>query len=530
MPMFTLASGPGPDLALQSRAPAAVLRGKRQPINDPKLQRSLKGGTLHQNRGRGMWRLGALAGRLLVLSLAVGLAGCSTVDRYSGHAVIFNVEAEQAQDQVLLLNVVRAYLRRPMQFTTLDNITGTTTVQGTAQVTVPPWQGMFNGQVNSGPTYSVPVLDTQDFYEGILSPVPAQLIDLYIQQGYSRDLIYNLFLQKIVVRRTDCRPFIHTHDCELTFRNYVHEDLDLDLFQTLLGYLIRIGLTTEALPEPPKEAVDSADHPTKTSIRLAGDPPSSGLELAGNPSGLELVSDKPDKKKKKKREKDGGDDGEDGSTTKLKPYRFCFAPHEPAFYWRLNRAVLCDNPASAIKSKRGKTTLSGVPIAAIAERLHKIVLDRMVQSAEGWKTSGAEGFIGIGEFAKHPVSLQFYTRSAEGIIYYLGEVARRQNEHPERPFVEFRSGPPSNRFPVDLCPFEHPENENGYECNKIFVLEQNSAGPAALAVYYEGSRYSIPGGNDRSMAVLDFTRQVLAVNTSAKQLPASSVLRVVGGR
>jgi len=31
------------------------------------------------------------------------------------------------------------------------------------------------------------------------------------------------------------------------------------------------------------------------------------------------------------------------------------------------------------------------------------------------------------------------------------------------------------------------------------------------------------------MAVLDFTRQVMAVNTSAKQLPTSSVVRVVGG-
>jgi hypothetical protein len=420
----------------------------------------------------------------------------------------------------------------------LDNITGTTTVQGTAQVTVPPWQGMFNGQVNSGPTYSIPVLDTQDFYEGILNPVPGQLIDLYVQQGYPRDLIYNLFLQKIVVRRTDCPSFIHTHGCELTFRNYVHEDLDLDLFQTLLGYLIRVGLTTEALPEPPKESVDSADHPTKTSIRLAGDPPSSGLELAGNPSGLELVSDKPDKKKKKKKEKekekekDGGDDGGDGSTTKLKPYRFCFAPHERQFYrYLINWAVLCDNPANAIKSKRGKTTLDGVSIAPIAERLHNIVLDRMMQSAEGWKTSGAEGFIGIGEFAKHPVELQFYTRSAEGIIYYLGEVARRQDEHPERPFVWFRSGPPSNRFPVDLCPFQDPEREMGYKCNKIFVLEQNSAGPAALAVYYGGSLYSIPvDPGARSMAVLGFTRQVLAVSTSAKQLPASSVLRVVGGR
>ena len=64
-----------------------------------------------------------------LLSMHV-LFGCSIIDNYSWRAVDYNREAEQAQEQVLLLNVVRASLRRPMQFTSLQSITGSANVTG----------------------------------------------------------------------------------------------------------------------------------------------------------------------------------------------------------------------------------------------------------------------------------------------------------------------------------------------------------------------------------------------------------------
>src|SRR5215212_8384557 len=64
------------------------------------------------------------------LLLASQLSGCAVIDNYSGRAVDFNREAEQAQEEVLLLNIVRASLRRPMQFTSLSSVTGSGTVSG----------------------------------------------------------------------------------------------------------------------------------------------------------------------------------------------------------------------------------------------------------------------------------------------------------------------------------------------------------------------------------------------------------------
>src|SRR5215212_142887 len=59
-----------------------------------------------------------------------GVFGCAVIDNYSGRAVDFNREAEQAQEEVLLLNIVRASLRRPMQFTSLSSVTGSGTISG----------------------------------------------------------------------------------------------------------------------------------------------------------------------------------------------------------------------------------------------------------------------------------------------------------------------------------------------------------------------------------------------------------------
>ena len=118
-----------------------------------------------------------------------GLTACAVVDQYSGRAVVYNLQAEQAQEQALLLNVVRASLRRPMQFTGLQSITGTASATGSltggaVNTVQKPLISLFGlGPPNSstlvassvastlsgtasmsgGPTFSVPVLDTQEF-------------------------------------------------------------------------------------------------------------------------------------------------------------------------------------------------------------------------------------------------------------------------------------------------------------------------------------------------------------------------------
>src|SRR5580698_10300206 len=230
--------------------------------------------------------------RVLVLAGAAGLMGCAVVDQYSGRAIVYNLEAEQAQEEALLLNIVRAYLHRPMQFTTVSSITGVANVSGGAQYTLPtnvpfrpPVQGatgiaafpalptwQLNGSVSGGPAFTIPVLDTQEFYDGILKAIPGQLWDLYLQANYPPDLLFNLFVMKVVMHRNtfgkECPQNDHTSQCEFVFYNYVGNDFQIDTFQALGDYLMWLGMATELK----KPRTVPFKNPHNVNIRYVGTP------------------------------------------------------------------------------------------------------------------------------------------------------------------------------------------------------------------------------------------------------------------
>ena len=229
------------------------------------------------------------------LLLAPGLFGCAIIDNYSGRAVDFNREAEQAQEEVLLLNIVRASLRRPMQFTSLSSVTGSGSVSGSvtgggANVKQTPYIAQFpsvapqiattalsriltgtasgNASLGGTATFTVPILDTQEFYQGILTPIPLQAFDYYLQQGFPPELLFDLFVLKIEVTRLDdgsCRKF--------TFQNSVRDDLQFGQFQTFIDYLIGSGLTAERVNSvtsfgPPLPAVQAGPASAADSARI----------------------------------------------------------------------------------------------------------------------------------------------------------------------------------------------------------------------------------------------------------------------
>jgi hypothetical protein len=74
---------------------------------------------------------------LILLLGFIVLASCTAVDEFSPRAITYNLAAERAQNQALLLNVVRSSVKRPMQFTTVQSVTGTASEAGTVQLTLP---------------------------------------------------------------------------------------------------------------------------------------------------------------------------------------------------------------------------------------------------------------------------------------------------------------------------------------------------------------------------------------------------------
>jgi hypothetical protein len=174
-----------------------------------------------------------------------------------------------------------------------------------------------------------------------------------------------------------------------------------------------------------------------------------------------------------------------------------------------------------------KSLISGVPIPK--EFINELYADTI----EPRLSSGdvhANGYRKLRSFGGKNVSISFNTRSIEGILYYLGEIVRRSN-HPEsgqssKP-VQVRVGPPQNPFPKQSCPFE--VTSDGYRCTDLFVVEEGISDPKGISVDYQGTQYSISSNTSSSwtMPVFDIVKQLQAVNTSAKQLPASNLISVL---
>ncbi len=549
---------------------------------------------------------------VLTIGIVAALAGCTVVDQYSGRAIVYNLEAEQAQDQAMVLNIVRAYLRRPMQFTTVSTITGIASASGSIQYTLPtnvPFrpatQGatgiaafpplptwLFGGSMSGGPAFTVPVLDTQEFYQGILKAIPGQIWDLYLQANYPPDLLFNLFVQRIVIRHSTalgCPPDNHTPRCEFIFYNYVASNIEIDLFQQLADYLLWLGLTTEA----PAAKTVPFDHPTNVNVRYVGAP---GKPDSNNIPTAEVVAPP-----------GGAASGEASAAPKA--YKLCFAPR---FHRELVAQSLCGGDAAKQQQLReqqsfeeqlrklqlrgqqlgdqlGERSTNAQQLRAqnlrakqlqivqsriqkmteqqlrqqLFDQLHEGGADSSVDAAKSTITSSGLATVSV---KAHPnlvkklieiamrddsrevasqikayfaggrtdMEITVYMRNTEGMIYYLGEVVRRalkpDLEPAEKRYIFVKRG-----SPYDAYLWEKDCKQPSELCNYVFrLIEGDAPSPGDMvSIQYGGHWYSVVGSYDPkkpdlSTLTLEFVKQQIALNSSAKSLPQSSVITTVG--
>ena len=143
----------------------------------------------------------------VVLVVLLGLAGCAAVDSFSSRATTYNQQAETIKENQLMLNVMRSAYREPLQFSDFTQVTGQATVSGTAAFTLPfnatpPTFGHADtalpaATISGTQAFTVANLDTQEFYQGILSPIPITSIDYYLEQGFPEALLLTLVINRV---------------------------------------------------------------------------------------------------------------------------------------------------------------------------------------------------------------------------------------------------------------------------------------------------------------------------------------------
>ena len=512
--------------------------------------------------------------------LVSALVGCAVVDNFSGRAVDFNMQAEQVQEQTMLLNVVRASQRRPMQFTGLQSITGSASIQGNGSLSFPfgppghrPPKSLspdvlgLGGQISGGPSFIVPVLDTQEFYEGILSPISLQIFDYYLAQGFPPEVLFDLFVSKVLITQRT------SSGCsEATFYNSVADDVEFDQFQAIVDLLFAAGLSTEHVeatsrfgaPIPEASLQPSADDSAKVAklIDAYANAANAGLKLSKAP-------------------------GQDSKFYQLEKtsvnYRFCFrdpGPKSRGLLSSIDPGLICGQksasaaqggsrgagactPGSSEQGQRAAAA-SGAAVGpaepgaisvggnagfnlTLGRSALKALDDRLGNAA---KANEQGAIYAQNVTAEHllpgAISFQLQLRSTEGILYYLGEVTRR-HLYPEasiesRPrLIQAPTRVPAGAMPESAC---DGSAENGarktdlvyldgsvangayYFCENMFVVDKSPAN-AFISVDYDGGSFGLAQNGERSgrtYQVLELTKQ----NSSPSTRRRSSCRRPAG--
>jgi hypothetical protein len=222
-------------------------------------------------------------GRILVLLFAAAcLAACtevvdSVVDTRYGD---YNRQTDWAKNEAILLNIVRASEYQPLNFLVYSAYTGTATVSAMAsapsfiigpnRVASQKQYTIGNTTLNATATgtgnITVQNLDTQDFYDALLSPVDFTNLYEFQRQGYPRELLFRLFTDYVSIKSADNlqspNSFILYNNTEtekqcvrppdqLIRRLYgrpADPDRDHICFEDLVRFALLSGLSSEVRP------------------------------------------------------------------------------------------------------------------------------------------------------------------------------------------------------------------------------------------------------------------------------------------
>jgi hypothetical protein len=174
---------------------------------------------------------------LLALS-GLLLTGCSS-QRLATQAVSFNLTLERAQNEMLLLNIIRAKDRLPMYISGISGLTGNvqttltsslghtytdagakkaaeavsgaaTAVTTTKEITdtlTRAYTPSIGATFSKNPTFTLAVLDTQEFIRGFLAPVGKDTLHYYwTTQDWPPELLFYLLVQRVEIQEEDGMP------------------------------------------------------------------------------------------------------------------------------------------------------------------------------------------------------------------------------------------------------------------------------------------------------------------------------------
>jgi hypothetical protein len=347
-----------------------------------------------------------------------------------------------------------------------------------------------SAEVTAGPSFDIGILDTQEFYQGILRAVDPDVVASFINMGWRPDLITALFVERVELRvatgsRQSALERTLRPDPERGERPEVtwvlsNDPHDAEESAAFGQFLQCFGLrpAVERSKATPLWPVDKLDK-----LRLGDLALLDGQKLA-------LGEARPDSERMVERP------GTTGRTVGL------LAMREPGAEACAFQFVRDDDP-------RVKERLS-------IDMYHKAAPAERARLEEGLAQEGPAGVPGVvveitrpgqqsasGGGERVPATIHIILRNAQAVIYYLGEYARADLIGPTPPY----------RLP---------------DGDAVIDIKRGRVAGAFATARLDGETYSLANDMEgRSLSTIALVQQILNLQKSARDKPTTTSVRVV---
>jgi hypothetical protein len=438
---------------------------------------------------------------ITVLALLCVATGCASRPQVTGMAVEYNEFVADATNRQTVINILRARSREPLHFTSLSKVLGTARIEGNASLDLAlngdggeqlpqagafattrrslgatNWTPRLGLRINSGTDFEIGINATDDFWRGITAPVaPATIVHL-LRQGWERDLVSYLFIQRIeftariidpdgkVVATLPLAQLQNSPDYETTVGPFT----SLIRCRTLYYELLETPERNEFAITLSENSSLVSDEPTR---RKACDELEQSLREAFRTA---LVA-------------------EVGKLPPLGPADAGAGPAAPA--------------ASDANPFPGRATYVAGATAGLEEAAPN---GAGFTATDYFKDLAPPGY-------RTALVIDVSLRSVEGMINFLGEYVRTKNERP---------------LAWGRC------EDGGYRaCIPLIVIRpaaQAGDAPPFISVDYKGERYVVPSSGEDIRTEAGFSSQVvglvqtmLNLHRSSKDLPSTPLVRVI---
>jgi hypothetical protein len=440
---------------------------------------------------------------MAALAAGVLLSACSTQGHLADELTTFNEAQQKGTSQLILLNILRARERQPLAYSHFDVLRGGISGNASTALGVPFGPGAGSVSTNTfatvlglspGISQDVKPQDDQDFYRGILTPLSPETWALYQDQNWAPDLLFHMFVEYIKLSRGDFDTVFQDTDA------LCHQHADIG---DVAGSCSDLGQKTSQISALPGCAPDTYLQNGKTVLQLLNDPGDRCRQLQYDAltQAITIL---------------GFHIAQTTTKTDVGPALPAPALHNTQWPFALkgsNVEIAGSGGGYQFRavSKDFVVTLGNLPCAGAAT-IAVAATSEIGSAIRSLQTQdkAAHGVLHECE-GRHPLEIAITTRSPDGMLYYMGEVAR----------ALLPLGPAQPSQTVML------RGDNGRP-EALMSLVQGNADDPAVRVTYHGTTYSVPRGGDHvTMQAFELLGQVFALYNRASTTPSTTAVTVV---